>query len=62
MRNALTTEPTETELSEEQLKQVSGGHYYRHFFHSPQTNTATNNSPAPIQDINTIIAGARVKF
>jgi bacteriocin-like protein len=28
MRTALPTEPTETELSEEQLNQVSGGHHH----------------------------------
>jgi bacteriocin-like protein len=61
MRNALSTEPTETELSEEQLNQVSGGHHHGGHGHIPQNNTGAN-SPAPIQDINTIIAGARVKF
>jgi hypothetical protein len=61
MRQVLPSELIGNELSEEQLKQVFGGHHHAGHGHLAN-NTGTNNGPTPIQDISSIITGARVKF
>jgi bacteriocin-like protein len=55
MCDILVNEPAKIELSEKELKQVSGGYYYRH-------GHAHVTTSSPLQSLDMIIAGTRVKF